>query len=106
MCACICVCMGRFLSRFWSIVDVCNEAGDTLIRQSNFVPESVRLFGLGMDSPVDILKVGVIVFVIVLVLVLVILDGDSGGCGVFVCLRMVVIDDMYAVSIHSIIHGT
>ena len=65
--------MGRFLSRFWSIVDVCNEAGDTLIRQSNFVPESVRLFGLGMDSPVDILKVGVIrVFLIVLVLVIVI----------------------------------
>ena len=47
----------RFLSKFWSIVDVCNTKGDKLIRQSNFVPESVRLFGLGMDSPVDILQV-------------------------------------------------
>ena len=72
VCALVCVCMGRFLSRFWSIVDVCNEAGDTLIRQSNFVPESVRLFGLGMDSPIDILKVIVIVLVLVIVLVIVI----------------------------------
>jgi hypothetical protein len=42
---------------FWKQAKLCSDRSNQLIRDWKFVPESVRLFGLGMDIPgVDILK--------------------------------------------------
>mmetsp|Transcript_6456 Transcript_6456/g.9005 ORF Transcript_6456/g.9005 Transcript_6456/m.9005 type:complete len:452 (-) Transcript_6456:108-1463(-) len=46
----------RLSSIFWAAAAKCRYEADLLIRKWQLVPESVRLFGFGMNSPVDILK--------------------------------------------------
>lgn len=45
------------VQKFWDLAKSCSETTDRLIYREKFVPESVRLFGVGMNIPgLDILK--------------------------------------------------
>jgi hypothetical protein len=53
---CVADCEDEFLRYYWGVARYCRDMGRRLVDDWAFVPESVRLFGFGMDSPVDILK--------------------------------------------------
>lgn len=45
------------IETFWNLAKTCSDTTDRLINKEKFVPESVRLFGIGMNIPgLDILK--------------------------------------------------
>mmetsp|Transcript_9580 Transcript_9580/g.15916 ORF Transcript_9580/g.15916 Transcript_9580/m.15916 type:complete len:197 (+) Transcript_9580:2268-2858(+) len=45
-----------YRKEFWKLANKCQQQAHKIIEEYDLVPESVRLFGLGMDSPIDILQ--------------------------------------------------